>query len=73
MEPMTRFTCIAAGPNQGRTCRAGQMPLPPTPISALTRQIFWTEPGDYLVEWEDDRSFYAASPATFATDFEPIA
>lgn len=73
MEPMTRYTCNTPGPNQGRTCLAGKMPSPPTPVSALAGvMLFSVEPGDYLLQWEDDRSFYGVSEATFAADFEPI-
>lgn len=72
MEPMTRFTCTAEGPNQGRTCLAGQMPNPPTPVSAIAATVYQVDPGDFLIQWEDDKSFYGVGAAALAQDFEPI-
>jgi len=72
MDPMSRYTCTAAGPDSGRTCYAGPMPNPPTPVSAICASRLSVSPGDYVVLWEDDGTLRAVSAATFATDFELI-
>lgn len=72
MDPMNRYTCIAAGANNGRTCYAGPMPDPPTPVSAICAGRLSVSPGDYVVLWDSDGELMAVTAAQFATDFEAI-
>ncbi|HET9063694.1 MAG TPA: hypothetical protein VFO62_10435 [Candidatus Binatia bacterium] len=72
MDPMTPYRCIAAGANNNRTCLAGTMPAPPTPVSAIAAERLSVSPGDYVVKWDDDHSLFAVAAAVFATDFEAI-
>lgn len=79
MLPMARYRCTANGANHNRTCRAGQMPNPPTPVSAICGQVLAVNPGDWVYQWEDgqegfdnDPTVYPISAAAFQADFDLI-
>lgn len=72
MDPMTPFRCIAAGANNNRTCLAGVMPNPPTPVSAIAAERLSVSPGDVVVKWDDDGSLFAVAAAVFAIEFEAV-
>lgn len=70
MLPMVRYRCTETGsPNFNRHCLAGQMPNPPTPISALCGQYGQVSPGDYVVQWEDDGSITGWGATSFNANF----